>query len=37
MTSSILFLLIGLDKPFQGDFIVGPEIYNSVLTFINEN
>lgn len=37
MTSSILFLLIGLDKPFQGDFIVGPEIYNQVLTFMNKN
>lgn len=37
MTASIIFLLISLDKPFQGDFIVGPEILNSVLEFVNKN
>jgi hypothetical protein len=37
MTASIIFLLISLDKPFQGDFIIGPETFNSVLAFINKN
>lgn len=37
MAASILFLLISLDKPFQGDFVVGPEIYQAVLAFIDKN
>ncbi len=30
MTSSIIFLLISLDKPFQGEFIVGPQMFQAV-------
>lgn len=35
MTTSIIFLLISLDKPYQGDFIVGPAELQSVSEFIN--
>jgi hypothetical protein len=34
MTSSIIFLLIALDKPFQGEFIVGPQMFESVYKVI---
>ncbi|MES2218484.1 MAG: hypothetical protein V4501_08725 [Pseudomonadota bacterium] len=37
MTSSIIFLLISLDKPFQGEFLVGPDMYQTVLTFLNKS
>jgi hypothetical protein len=30
MTSSIIFLLISLDKPFQGDYIVGPAMFQAI-------
>jgi hypothetical protein len=36
MTSSIIFLLISLDKPFQGQYIVGPDIFHGVLAFIEK-
>ncbi len=35
MTSSIIFLLISLDKPFQGEFIVGPEPYLSIAAYLD--
>jgi hypothetical protein len=36
MTTAVLFLLISLDKPYQGDFIIGPEIYQALLTQISK-
>jgi hypothetical protein len=36
MTTAILFLLISLDKPYQGEFTVGPEMFNAVLHFIDK-
>jgi hypothetical protein len=37
MTSSVIFLLISLDKPYQGQYSVGPEEYQAVATFINNS
>jgi len=37
MTSSIIFLLISLDKPFEGQYVVGAEMFEEALTFINKN
>ncbi len=34
MTAAIAFLLISLDKPFQGEFVVGPEPYQTIATYI---
>lgn len=34
MTSSMLFLLVTLDRPFQGEFIIEPTALQSVLTFV---
>ena len=31
MMSSIIFLLISLDKPFQGEFVVGPSVYQDLV------
>lgn len=36
MVSSTIFLLISLDKPFQGDYVVGPGQYKSVQRFIHD-
>jgi hypothetical protein len=35
MTSSIMFLLISLDKPFQGDGIVGPDMLIAISKSLN--
>lgn len=35
MTSSIIFLLLTLDRPFQGEFAVEPKAYQSALHYIN--
>lgn len=34
MASAVIFLLVSLDRPFQGDFIVEPEAFDSVLALI---
>ena len=34
MTSSMIFLLITLDKPFQGQFIIGPDAFQTILADI---
>jgi hypothetical protein len=36
MTSAILFLLISLDKPFQGAYVVGPEPYALIKEYLNK-
>lgn len=36
MTSSILFLMVTLDKPFQGEFIVEPDAFRAVLHLIGQ-
>jgi hypothetical protein len=36
MTSSMIFLLITLDKPFQGEFIIEPVPFAAVLSFIKQ-
>ena len=36
MTASILFLLISLDKPYQGSYVVGPEVIQHAQTIINK-
>jgi hypothetical protein len=36
MTTSVLFLLISLDKPFQGDSSVGPELIKYAKMMIND-
>jgi hypothetical protein len=35
MAASMIFLLITLDRPFKGDFVVEPTAFQSVLDFIN--
>jgi len=35
MTVSIMFLLISLDKPFQGEFVVGPDSLRTVLAYLS--
>jgi hypothetical protein len=35
MTSSMIFLLITLDRPFQGEFVIEPDALNAVLTTMN--
>lgn len=35
MASSMIFLLITLDKPFKGDFVIEPTAFQTVLNFIN--
>jgi hypothetical protein len=35
MTVSIMFLLISLDKPFQGEFAVGPDSLRAVLAYLS--
>lgn len=37
MTSSMVFLLMTLDKPFQGEFIIEPDALRSVLTTIEQS
>lgn len=37
MTSSIIFLLISLDKPFQGDTLVGPGMFKAAAVAINNS
>ena len=37
MASSMVFLLVTLDRPFQGDFVIESDAYKSVLTFIEKN
>ena len=34
MAASMLFLLVTLDRPFQGEFSIEPDPYQSVLTFM---
>ncbi|MEO8400528.1 MAG: DUF4239 domain-containing protein [Gammaproteobacteria bacterium] len=36
MVSSMLFLLVTLDRPFQGEFIIGTDAFQSILTHIND-
>jgi hypothetical protein len=35
MASSIIFLLLTLDKPFQGEFVIEPDAFKALLTYIN--
>lgn len=35
MTSSMIFLLITLDRPFQGEFVIEPDALRSVLNYIH--
>lgn len=35
--SSVLFLLISLDKPFLGSYVIGPEVYESLMLLINND
>lgn len=37
MASSMLFLLVSLDKPFQGEFIIEPSAFRSILISIMNN
>lgn len=37
MTSSILFLLITLDKPFQGEFASKPEEFQTLLSYMQQH
>jgi hypothetical protein len=37
MTASVLFLLITLDRPFQGEFIVEPDALRGVLHLMEQN
>lgn len=37
MTSSMVFLLIALDRPFQGEHIIEPDALHTVVKFINDN
>ena len=37
MASSMLFLLVTLDRPFQGEFIIEPDALKSVSAFIEKN
>lgn len=37
MAASMIFLLLTLDRPFQGDFVVEPSAFDRVLNFINEH
>jgi hypothetical protein len=37
MASSMLFLLVSLDRPFQGEFIIEPDAFRSLLVFIEQN
>lgn len=36
MCTSMLFLIVTLDRPFQGEFIVEPDAFQSLLTLINK-
>lgn len=36
MASSMIFLILALDRPFQGDFVIEPEALVSVLNFIDK-
>jgi hypothetical protein len=36
MTTSIMFLLISLDKPFQGSYVVGPQVLQLAQAIINK-
>ena len=36
MASSMIFLLVTLDRPFQGQFVVGPDAFQSVQNFIQK-
>lgn len=36
MCASMLFLIITLDRPFQGEFVIGPDAFQSVLVFIEK-
>jgi hypothetical protein len=37
MAASMFFLLITLDRPFQGEFVVGPDSFQSVLSAIEKH
>lgn len=37
MASSMIFLLLTLDRPFQGEFVIQADSYREVLTNINKN
>lgn len=37
MASSMLFLLITLDRPFEGDFVIEPDAFRSVLALIKND
>jgi hypothetical protein len=37
MAASIIYLLITLDRPFQGDFIVEPDAFKELQKYINTN
>ena len=37
MTSSMIFLLIALDRPFQGEFAITPDMFQSVLVTISKD
>jgi magnesium-transporting ATPase (P-type) len=34
MTSAMLFLLVTLDRPFQGEFVIGPDAFKDVQSYI---
>lgn len=36
MGASMIFLLVTLDRPFQGEFVVQPDAFTSILQFINK-
>jgi hypothetical protein len=37
MASSMIFLLLTLDRPFQGEFVIEPDALNAVLTGVKKN
>lgn len=37
MLSAMIYLLLSLDKPFRGDFVVEPDAYKTVLKYINQH
>jgi len=36
MTSSMLFLLLALDRPFQGEFVIEPSAFRSILVLMDK-
>ncbi|MDR3477258.1 MAG: DUF4239 domain-containing protein [Gammaproteobacteria bacterium] len=37
MAAAMLFLLLSLDRPFQGDFVIGPDSFKSLLDTVNQD